>query len=574
MRAAAAITILVLLQGGYATYRSRRFYQSHTPFFDSCSYTNQLAEVYAVARTQGVAAGWKNATTNRNVALPWLVAAVLAPLVPLSRELGTWMQTAWLLWLGLALGWYFVRCRGADAWLAVTLTLPFLSFGGIYCVDGGLADFRMDLPLYILLAAAGAWYLAACSLPSAVPWLLCGVSAMLACLTRATAVAYLAAMFGPPWGLRLLRASGAERRALLAGLPWLLAPPLAAVSVFLGHSYRYLYQYYFVWSPDATAHLPPWRSAIHLALGLAHIGVPLAAASVAVLGILLWVERPAAKVSAAAWLARLDWEILYLGLAPVLLLAALGAGPNPYVSMPAVFGFLSFSYVPYRGISLAALRPPARRAVCALLLGACAFNATTAGGKHLLEQPHLAGMAAVRSILDSIRADAARRGLREVAFVNTYIGELNNSMLRNILIYEYGGMPAGGGIADPSGMRFGGAADLAFSAASPGEWARNVPGATDEQKLSDLVRTALERVDYVLLPDEATLRYLESRVGFVYLNGKARELRRRILATGRWTPLGEPVALSPHETVRIYRKEPGPEPQPRRASSSRLRRPV
>ena len=113
-----AIVGVMLLQALYAVKLNRDFYQKHAPFYDSCSYTNQLAEIAATTRTDGFAAGIKR-SLSKNVALPWLEMTALAKIFPASRALGVWLQAVWLALLALSIDWYLVRYRGVPVWLGV-----------------------------------------------------------------------------------------------------------------------------------------------------------------------------------------------------------------------------------------------------------------------------------------------------------------------------------------------------------------------------------------------------------------------------------------------------------------------
>jgi hypothetical protein len=143
-----AIVGIMLIQAFYAMKLNQDFYREHAPFYDSCSYTNQLADIACTVRVQGFRSGIKKSLAG-NVALPWLEMTALAKILAPSRYLAIWLQTVWLSLLALSVCWYLIRYRGAPVWLAFCLTLPFVSFSRVYEWNGGLPDFRMDLSLYI-----------------------------------------------------------------------------------------------------------------------------------------------------------------------------------------------------------------------------------------------------------------------------------------------------------------------------------------------------------------------------------------------------------------------------------------
>ena len=64
--------------------------------------------------------------------------------------------------------------------------------------------------------------------------------------------------------------------------------------------------------------------------------------------------------------------------------------------------------------------------------------------------------------------------------------------------------------------------------------------------------TALARQRYLLLPDERGLEFLERKRSYNFCNLKVRELKRRLLATGRYALLGEPAEISAQEWIQVY----------------------
>ena len=120
--------------------------------------------------------------------------------------------------------------------------------------------------------------------------------------------------------------------------------PVAAVALpyFLFH-FPFLYYYYAEWNLDANAHLSWGASVAHLAFAFQHLGWTMAVAAGLCFAASLWDNRKSFRVS------HLDWKLFYLGSAPVLFLVLRGAGLNPFVSLPAVFGWLLFLLAPVSG---------------------------------------------------------------------------------------------------------------------------------------------------------------------------------------------------------------------------------
>src|SRR5207253_169944 len=134
------------------------------------------------------------------------------------------------------------------------------------------SDFRMDLSLFFTFALAALWYLVAAATGRRRHFALAGAACGVAFLFRATAPVYIAAALAP---LVLYDvATGPRRRELLAGC---LVAGLTATGMSLWFyviNFGQLYYYYFVWNPDANAHLPLAVSARHFRFVVGHIGLP------------------------------------------------------------------------------------------------------------------------------------------------------------------------------------------------------------------------------------------------------------------------------------------------------------
>lgn len=547
--ALAAVFLVLLAQAFYAVKLNHDFYRVHAPFYDSCSYANELAAINSVARSDGFSAGVK-AGLGGTVVLPWLEMAALAQVITPSRSIGVWLQWVWLVGLALSLAWYFIRYRHADPWLAACLSLPFVSFARVYDWSGGLPDFRMDLSLYIFLSLTAIWYLATYETVSSALWLVSGVAAMLACLARATAPVYLAVMLGPLIFVRLWLAGPVKRKVLLLNCLWMATPIAIALSVFQIRNRGALYHYYIVLGGDANSRLPWRQSVMHLILGPAHIGVVTAICSLAVLAV---------NCRAGRWksILHVDWKLLWLALAPVLLLLSVGAGLNPFVSMPSVFGFLAFAYLPFPGTLTIPTRGRGRAGVCALLVAASLVNVATAKQPQLFTGRNTTRMDGVKDLIERMRLDSSHRQLQTVRYVIPEIGDFHSCAVSNALIYDYGGVPHAAGIQVRSGQTYSFPQEAAFTVSDAGRWSRDIPGRGDEEKLAALFSMAMQESDYLLLPTAETLRFLERSRAYNYINLKTRELKRRLLMTSRWVQLGDPVVISPDESIELYTRVGG-----------------
>jgi hypothetical protein len=551
--ALAAVAGVMLLQGLYAMKLNADFYKVHAPFYDSCSYTNELADVACTVRTEGFGSGVKKSLSG-NVALPWLEMTVLAKIFTPSRYLAIWLQVVWFALLALSICWYLIRYRGVPVWLGFCLTLPFVSFARVYEWNGGLPDFRMDLSLYIFTSLCAVWYLATYETESRIPWLLSGIAAMLACLARATAPVYLIVMLGPLLTIRFLNSPG-RRKTLALNCVWMCVPIAFAVGAFLVYNFSFLYFYYVTWSPDANRHLPLRQSYPHLVMTLWHLGYVMVDCGLAALAVSFLLGLP-------KQIRQIDGKIVWLALSAPLFLFFRGAGMNPFVSMPAVFGSLLFVYLPFRGA-----QPAFRRGWACLLLGVLAagssiFNALTPNVPRPYVGPSSTRMAGFKSVIERVTRDATVRGLHEVEYIAPESGDFHYCAFSNVLTYEFGALPGkdgdlnlggrGEARALSTGLTFRSPHRDAFTATDELLWKLEVPGQTEKEKMDSLVSMAMQSGNYLLVPDEPTLDWLEHNIGFNYINLKTRELKTRLLATGEWVQLGGAAATSEHESIVVY----------------------
>ena len=547
---AAILTLVVLLEGLYAVSLHRGFYELYGPFYDSMSYTDLMAATWTNARHAGIWPTLKDVWWNTIVPLPFLETALLAPFVPLTRELGIWLQILWVLALVLSVYYYFLRRRLAP-WHAVCLSLPFIAYRTVFSWNAGLSDFRMDFSLYLFTSLTVVWYLLTYEGHSRLPWLMSGIFATLACLARATAPVYLAAMLAPLLAVRVLRP--ASRGPVAAGVLWMAAPvALVALPTFL-IKWDAFHMYYFIRPGDANANLPLWSAARHIPMVVWNLGTAsfLALAAASACQWLAAARRRAWSISALA--GDIDWKLMWLAFAPAGLLALRGAGLNPFVSMPSIFGLILFLLAPFRGP--ATLTGVRGAAVCVLALAAAIYPAAIAHSLHRGPDVYAPQMTQIKQWIERMRTDAAGRGANLARFTGVFVGNgktLSLSTL-NVLIFDFGGSIRGGEIEIPGGFRF--RAEInPFAAGTAWDWDHEIKGRNDEEKIQWLVDSARKSVDYVLLPDDASISFLERAMAHNFINTKVRRFKQVLLATGDWEPLGQPMAGGNNEVAELYRR--------------------
>ena len=545
--AVTALAIVALAQGFFAVKLNQLYYAKHAPFFDSMAYDCILARVLTASSEHGIAAGLHEAIFDSTVALPYLLAALAGPWASVSRATGVWLQIPWVFALLLSCYAVFRLRFRASPWTAFFLALPFTSISAIYFVDGGLSDFRMDLQNYLLYGCAVCWFVIALQTRSFAHWIVCGVFIGLAALARATAPVFLVLTFGPILMLRLGLDAGKWKKLLLGASVAFVVAALVAGWFFLLR-YRYLYYYYVVWNTDANAHLPLRTSVAHFRYAWESVGGWIVISSVAAVAVTIsWRSPSRARIK--KWLSTFPWEFALAALVPAGFLVVRGAGKNPFVSMPSAFGLVGLILAArgdwsdvgrFRG-GLAA----------AILIVACAINAHS--GYDILSPSQTRDqVAGYNTALEYLQADSRKRGLATAEFTTMSVSNsFCTDALFNILVFDKGYSHVVGMAASNRELTIDADHAAQFTAATYWDWL-TIPGATDAERIDHLVKTANSSIDYIFIPSDATLTWLETQRSSYYINHYSRWLAHEILANPAWSPISRQIPINASETFTIY----------------------
>ncbi len=534
------VLAVVLLQGWYACGLNHLYYERYAPFFDSVAYRSQLATVLAISKTEGLSAGLHTALSGSTVSLPWMIAAIIAPLVPYSRLMGIWMQEVWMAALAVSLLIYWRIYRKAALDLALLWSVPPVSIAAIYRANGGVSDFRMDLSLYLLFSLVIVWYLATRETTSRTPWILSALFICLCFLNRATAPVYLGVALGPVLVVRFW--AEPSSRWILSKRVFSYWAPAAIVGLLpIIKNWHYIHFYYFVWGADPNANLPLTRSSEHINFAHWNMGYILAKAAAVLLLIHL--------LNRYRDLAKLDWALVWVACAPVSLLIAKGAGLNPFVAMPTVFGTTMFFLAPCRG---PVIESKSIRLASGLVLLACASVAYDGHADHAgRNDGTLPSMSSVRTGIERMRAESARAGWKDAEFLTAHIVDFQVSGVKDVMIYDLGAVPLNGALKLPDGLVLHSFHEDLFGPAVPIAW-KQIPGANDDERFHHLVATANRDARFFFFPDEASIDWIEKERPYNFINTKVRRLKKEVLASGTWHMLGEPIRVSNFETVELY----------------------
>jgi hypothetical protein len=154
-----------------------------------------------------------------------------------------------------------------------------------------------------------------------------------------------------------------------------------------------------------------------------------------------------------------------------------------------------------------------------------------------------------------------------VDFVSFHNWNYHPSFVRNVLINEYGFRATRALLMSPEGVPWqpsyhwkhqAGTFEGLVTASVPVVWQEEVEGTTDEEKVAWMVQTAGTHIDYVFLPDDTTIDFMEKYISNNFINTKVRAIKKGLLQTGEWEKLGTPLAITDFERVQLYSNRRSP----------------
>ena len=538
-----AIVAFQFMLGLYAVALNALFYTQYGPFYDSVSYDNALARMQLNARTDGTFAALSRAIYSSTVAYPWILFAPIARFAIASRAIGVWIQIFAATWMQLAIFFYFLKIKDRTWADSFTFSAAFVLIAAAFDSNGGLSDFRMDLLQYLLFATVLATYLITRRRQALVWWALLGLTSGLLCLGRATSPVYIAPIFGVCSAVDLIANRQNYRQVLLN---WLLAGAVAATVAgwFFVSNFRHLYFYYAVWNPDANAHLSLSESIRHLGFAMHHIGIPLLFVLVL---IALHTCAQSLRRCGTGLKKRLNWPPLLFSAVPLGYLVLSGSGLNQFVSIVGASGIMLFLLDPINSPQISSPRPLPLLLSAALLFSGC-FNAVGGIDKHSLDvptwMPRREGIRDVVQTMTNIVAQADGRRYFSYAFV--YTAGLNKDVIFNTMYFDQHSAFDKDGAAKIAGSQLVGI-KLGNNVSTVAEWSM-LAGASDDEKIANIVRMVNEKVDFLLAPADGTELPMH-----VYGNRFVVEIDRRLRDSGEWEKIAGPIAISRIENAVVLR---------------------
>ncbi len=443
--------------------------------------------------------------SSTTVCLPFVVAAVIAPLVSPSRMVGVWIQVGYLGLFLFSLYYYLSRVRELSRYVSTLVCLAFCCLSCIYYENGGISDFRMDFGLCMTFGMTAVWYLISISQPLKRHFCLLGLAAGLCCLARATAPVYLLTSFAPLLTYDWIMSK--EKRQLIRGIGIALLFSAAGSGWFFVLNFEYLHYYYAVWNTDANAKIPFSEAWNHVKLARRCFGEPLTLLLVLWASVLFANRKSSGEpknlasanidqrgsltsLFARCRVSGIDFRIAWIGAAPLVLLVARQAGLNPFVAMPAVIGLSLFLLIPIAKTYDRNDNPKLARLFAICLIVCLAIAGARGWRRH--QERAFNSMAAYQEIVETMLQDSQSRGIREVQFAVMQSSELNSDSLYSTLLFDRpDAQPRLNHvlIGDSHLLRI-----KVFSKSALADW-DEVPGASDDEKIADLIFVANQQAN-------------------------------------------------------------------------------
>ena len=561
--------LIVLLCAGLGIYfcsMQNLLYTHYQPFFDSMSYYNNLYAVMSTARDEGVAPALTQALdgSNDTVVAPYIAGALFAPLVEPSRNFGVWLQIAELFVLLTSLFYYLSSIRKLQPGLAVILLTPFITTACLFRYSGGMSDFRMDLSLYLMFSTSCIWYLISAASRRTIHFFILGVAIAVTCLFRATAPIYLLLCLLPLVIAETIY--GQQRRTYLPQCLVAIATASIGSLWFYISNFEHLHYYYFVWNSDANAKLSLAESLTHLHFAYKHLGARLIYWALILYAIMVWAGRQDEEVkrsgNAKATLLSMfrliaecvkgtDLRLIWLALAPIGFLVLTGAGLNPYVSMPAVFGLLLCLIRPVL-VSPHRLSAGKPRMLAASLAALCLILLAIKGWEDHKPDQHNS-MTAHKKTIQTMVEDAKSHGLNYFNFDSSHVHYLNAASLHSAALFDVEDIELVNSKLSSDGV-FIFRNSVISSVVAKANW-DEVPGDKTEVKLQSLLDKADGTCDYLIVPERNTIEFLEKNISLNIINQHQRIFADHVQKSNNWTPISGPIVNSEDEIVRIFRNE-------------------
>lgn len=317
-------------------YINAETYAAVGPFHDSMSYSNQLALIFNSTQQDGFYGFFNGAALGTNVFFPYLTGVPLYSILGPSRILYIFSNVIIFSILLVVYSRYLSIVSSKKGLGQFIFLLSIVGFSGVYSSNGGVSDFRMDLPFALLYGAFVIQFqIARFSETHRGEWIGLGVIAACASLNRATAPVFILIFSLPIFVLDMRFHRCSLKYYVLA-----FSVVMALSGWYYFFNFKYLYFYYVSWNTDAHANLPISEAIKHIGFFVNHVGGWLLPFLLGAISIVHAYRR-----SFWTLLLRDTHRAIFLWgfTSPILYLIISGSGLNPYITLIAVVPFICFT---------------------------------------------------------------------------------------------------------------------------------------------------------------------------------------------------------------------------------------
>lgn len=556
----------ILLFGCYAQWLNGIVYQNRIPFFDSMAYYDRLFDVMSIRQQEGLGAAIKNATvTNSTICWPYLMALPLSYFSGPSRAIGVWIEIFYLAVFIFSFAYFLDQYRRLSGKAILVSMVPIFLMSALYRYSAGISDLRVDLPMAFMYGSVACWLLVGCWRERISDFVIVGILMGIACLSRGIAPVYLMTGFLPLVILRFMQVP--EKKKFLLNIILAIAVTVLIAGWFYYLQHKYLYYYYFQWNTDANANVTFSRSMRHVLAAAKSIGP-----FVAVYFLSLYVvsrsilsptthagtshnkpfkkstEQPTCVIDPGTKPPAAFYWLLWIGVAPLLLLIAKRSAVNPVVSLPASIGLMLFWINSQQSrIQLLATQRAMRVGYTSCI---CLILVMSYGYVQHRKSPVPNAVSAQQQIIHLMRDDAKADSKTSLAFANAVLTDICDASIHSSLQYEMHGKYVSRTQTQCEGATY--QTSNLFMLPAQVEWER-IPGKTIEGKISFLFQRAKSEIDYLISPTIESIPQIQAFYPASLTSDYSPEIIQQALAANFLKPISEPIVVRAGIELVVYK---------------------
>ncbi len=556
----------ILLFGCYAQWLNGIVYQNRVPFFDSMAYYDRLFDVMSIRQQEGLGPAVKNATvTNSTICWPYLMAIPLSYFSGPSRAIGVWIEIFYLAVFIFSFAYFLDQYRRLNGKAILVSMVPIFLMSALHRYSAGISDLRFDLPMAFLYGSVACWFLVGCWRERVTDFVMVGILMGIACLSRGIAPVYLVVGFLPLVILRLIQIPGKKRFLLHIVIGIAVTILIAGWFYYLQH--QYLYYYYFQWNTDANANVTFSRSMRHVLAAAKSIG-PFVAVYFLSLYVISrsilspttcvgtdqieqfekWTAKPTDAIDPRTEPPAVFYWLLWIGVAPLLLLIAKRSAVNPFVSLPASIGLMLFWINSQQSrIQLLSTQRTMRVGYTSCI---CLILVMSYGYVEHRKSTDPNAVASQQQIIHLMRDDAKADSKTSLAFANAVLTDICDASIRSSLQYEMHGKYVSRSQIECEGVTY--QTSSLFMLPAQVEW-DEIQGKTIEEKISFLFQRAKNEIDYVICPTIESTPRIQTYFPASLTSDYSPEIIQQALAADFLKPISQPIRTRAGIELVVYK---------------------